>query len=1326
MRKLPAFTCVTSEGALLPVEMLQRIAHLDSGLGGLSAEDYDLFDMRLNEAISDSWHTLLRTWKVFRAAIQRETTPGSETSITRRFWLLPLFAELGYGRLVSTKPLEIEGKSYPISHFWFGVPIHLIGCHIGLDQVVRSSGRARQSAFSLVQEYLGRSPEALWGFVSNGLRLRLLRKNVSLTRQAYIEFDFEAMMESENYAEFTLLWLLCHVSRVNAEEQPERCWLEQWAQEAQKRGVRALEQLRDGVEEAIRALGSGFLAHRANQRLREKLRSGELKPQEYYRQVLRFVYRLIVLFVAEDREVLLHPEAREEARERYKRYYSTARLRWLAERRLGSRHSDLYHGLRLVMEGLGWETGCPELGLPALNGFLFSEEAMPDVLDCVLSNQDLLKAIRSLAFTYEGSVRRAVDYRHLGAEELGSVYESLLELQPDLNIETAQFILKTVSGNERKTSGSYYTPSSLIESLLDSALEPVLAEACEHPDPEQAILQLKVCDPACGSGHFLIAATRRMARRLAVIRAGNEEPSQRELRRALRDVIGHCIYGVDINPMSVELCKVNLWLEALEPGKPLSFLDAHIQCGNSLLGTTPALLKNGIPNEAFEAIEGDDKKFCNARKKENKAYRAGQLSFLARGAEIAWDHWESVAAERQQMEAISDDTVTNVHRKQKQYVRLLSSKDYTQNKLWADMWCGAFVWKKTKEHYDLAINEDVFRQAIRNPEAIGEEQRRYIQSLAEQYQFFHWHLAFPDVFQVPSGNEEPENALTGWSGGFDVVLGNPPWERIKIQEKEWFSAHGRSDIANASNAAQRRKMIEALEREDFLLSLAFKEALRQAEGESHLVRHSGRFPLCGRGDINRYSIFTECMRQILHPRGRIGCIVPSGIATDDTTKVFFQDLMDSRTLVSLYDFENRNKVFPAVDSRMKFSLLTLSGTERPAMQGARFAFFLHDPTELKAEERAFVLTAEEIALLNPNTRTCPIFRSQRDAELTKQLYRRAPVLVREDGKETLNPWQVTFIRMFDMANDSHLFHTCTQLQQDGWTLRGNIFYRGNEKCYPLYEGKMISHYDHRFGGYTTTAEEAEQGIDRRDPFAVPLPRYWIHERDMNADVLREQTALLAFRDVTNTTNERTAIFDIIPAVAVGHTMPLIAFGGKDERLMLNFTSSVSSFAFDFIARQKLGGTHLTFFILKQLPVLPPETYKQECVWQPGVSLGEWILPRALELTYTAWDLEAFARECGYAGPPFRWDEERRFLLRCELDAAFFHLYGVEREDVASIMETFPLVKKEDEKRYGEYRSRRMILEIYDALQEASEQGAMYQTRLEPPPADPSVAHSPRQ
>src|SRR5205823_437427 len=365
---------------------------------------------------------------------------------------------------------------------------------------------------SLVQELLNRSEGHLWGIVSNGLHLRILRDNVSLTRQAYVEFDLEALMNGEVYADFVLLWLLCHQSRVEA-ERPEECWLEKWSRAAHQQGTRALEQLRNGVEKAITFLGGGFLAHPANATLREKLRSGQLSAQDYYRQVLRLVYRLIVLFVAEDRNILFHPGADQAARERYTQYYSTARLRRLAEQRAGTRHADLFHGLRLVMEKLGQDKGCPELGLPALDSFLFSLEAIADLAGYEIANHDLLDAIRSLAFITDNRLRRVIDYKNLGSEELGSVYESLLELHPLLHIDAAKFELQTAGGHERKTTGSYYTPTSLINCLLDSALDPVLDEACSKPDPETAILNLKVCDPACGSGHFLIAAAHRIAKR---------------------------------------------------------------------------------------------------------------------------------------------------------------------------------------------------------------------------------------------------------------------------------------------------------------------------------------------------------------------------------------------------------------------------------------------------------------------------------------------------------------------------------------------------------------------------------------------------------------------------------------------------------------------------------------------------------------------------------------------------------------------------------------------------------------------------------------------
>jgi len=1324
------FTTIQTQGALLPADLLQRIAERDRDLNGLSEAEYHLIPgERFNEVIARHWNRLLGAWEVFRTQIDQLPAGEPGTTVTRERWLLPLFDVLGYGRLQTSRAVELDDKSYPVSHAWGDVPIHLVGARVKLDdRQARVAGAARMSPHSMVQELLTRSDARLWGIVSNGLQLRLLRDSARLTKQAFVEFDLQGMMEGEVYSDFVLLWLLCHESRVEG-QRPELCWLEKWTHEAAERGTRALEHLRAGVEAAISALGRGFLAHPANHELREKLRDGELDKQEYYRQLLRSVYRLLFLFVAEDRDLLLDPAATDEARRRYEAYYSTARLRELADRRRGTRHADLWRGLTLVSEQLGSESGCPALGLPALGGYLWSNEAVADLIGCEIANSDLLEAVRHLAYMQADGARWPVDYRNLGAEELGSVYESLLELHPQLNLDARTFALDTAGGNERKTTGSYYTPSSLIAELLDSALEPVLDEALKDAtDREQAILKLKVVDPAAGSGHFLVAAAHRMAKRLAAIRTGDEESSPEAIRTALRDVISNCIYGVDINPMSVELCKVSLWLEAMDPGKPLSFLDHHIQCGNSLLGATPALLAGGIPDAAFTPIEGDDKKYVSEWKKRNKQELAGQLTLAEPTA--PWNRLGDLATAIQSLVEIPNDSVASVRRKQEIWEQTIRSSGYRFTQLWADAWCAAFVWKKSKDaNFAYPITENDFRDIERTPFKSPAWMQDEIRRLSEQYQFFHWHIAFPDVFRVPGPHEKPDNEQAGWIGGFDCVLGNPPWERIKLQEKEWF-AERRPDIANAPNAAARRRMIAALETQDPVVFNAFMEDRRNAEGESHLVRNSERYPLCGRGDVNTYSIFAETNRMLIAPTGRVGCIVPSGIATDDTTKYFFQNLMESGSLVSLYDFENRRNIFDGVGhGRFKFCLLTLAGFARPSGARAEFVFFALGVDDLRDEERRFTLSAADIALLNPNTRTCPIFRSKRDAEITKAIYRRVPVLIKE-GPPEVNPWGIKFSAMFHMSNDSLLFRTGEQLKADGWRLDGNVFRRVGECYLPLYEAKMMWHFDHRLAGYNGFAQRPEnthlpQTTEEQaaDPCFEALPWYWVNFSAVNDRLAGkwDRGWLLGWRDICRSTDERTVIASVVPRVGVNHKFPL--FVPNNSTLPLPcLDANVTSFILDYIARQKIGGTSLTYFYLKQFPVLPPALYRVVAAWAADCTGKHWIEKRVLELTYTAWDLESFAKDCGYDGPPFRWDEERRFLLRCELDAAYFHLYGIERDDVDYIMETFPIVKRKDEAAHGEYRTKRVILEIYDAMAKAIRTGVPYQTRLDPPPADPRVAH----
>jgi Eco57I restriction-modification methylase len=1160
MKARDLFTTIHTEGGLLPADLLQRIVHGDKELPGLDDASYHLVaGERLNERISQSWNRLLGTWKAFRAAANALPETDTGTTLTRERWLMVLLQELGYGRLPAARATEIDGKSYAISHFWHHSPMHLVSYRFDLDR--RSAGvagAARTSPHSLVQELLNRSDEHLWGFVSNGLRLRLLRDSVSLTRQAYVEFDLEGMLDGEVYADFVVLWLLCHQSRVEAEK-PEECWLERWARVAQERGTRALDHLRAGVEQAINALGSGFLAHPANAKLKEKLRSGELPGQDYYRQLLRLVYRLLFLFVAEDRDLLYDPEATPEARERYIRYYSTTRLRHLAAGHRGTKHMDIYRGLRIVMEKLGSDEGCSPLALPALGSFLWSETAIPDLAHCDISNRDFLEAVRALAFTLDNKILRSVDYKNLGSEELGSIYESLLELHPDLNIDAATFNLSTAGGHERKTTGSYYTPTSLIQCLLDSALDPVLDEAARQPNAEEAILSLKVCDPACGSGHFLIAAAHRMARRLAAIRTGDEEPSPEATRTALRDVISHCIYGVDVNPMAVELCKVSLWMEALEPGKPLTFLDHHIQCGNSLLGTTPALLAQGIPDEAFTPIEGDDKAVVSALRRRNKAEREGQMTFAAI-AESAVPYG-SLTDTLARLDAIDDASIVGVHDKEERYARLAASLEYRKARLAADAWCAVFVWKKIKTALE-PVTHDVFCRLLTEPERVPAATRTEIARLAEQYNFLYWHLAFPDVFRVPTGHEERDNKRAGWNGGFDVVLGNPPWERLRLLEKEWFATR-RPEIANAPNATARRKMIGALRNEDMALYEAFLDDRRKAEGESHFVRRSKRYPLCGRGDVNTYAIFAKVNRMLISKAGRVGCIVPSGIATDDTTKFFFADLMGSQSLTSLYDFENREGLFPEIDSRMKFCLLTMRENRQEKSAATDFVFFALNVENLREEQRHFTLTVADLALINPNTRTCPIFRSKRDAEITKNTYIQNPILITEETPPA-SPWGVYLARMYHMTDDAHLFRTRQQLEGDGFT-KSEFNYRRDDIIYfRLYEGRLGHQFNHRFASEHAGVLRETCLSELVDPSFTVDTHYYAPANETNLLLQQREakcrTALLGYRRVSRNTDERTSIASILPwgAASYGWTLSY----GPDAQNLCLLCGIYNSFAFD--------------------------------------------------------------------------------------------------------------------------------------------------------------------
>lgn len=1317
-----AFEALSIEGGLLSPEWLSKVAQLQAGTQ--AEADYHIHKgLNLRDEIGRYWRIAQAHWADFKTGREANADPKV---VSERFVLALLRDAFAFTALVPVEPALLQERTYPIGYATLGgsVPVVVAPADSGLDMLSPAfgDGNRRRSAFGLTQEYLNAQEGALWGIASDGVALRIVRDNASLTRPAWIEADLQRIFTEERYADFAALWLVCHETRFGREGRPVTdCALEIWRSAGREEGTRAREHLRRGVEDAILALGQGFLSHAENAALRAELQDGKLPVKDYFNQLLRLVYRLIFLLTVEERG-LLHPDGTSDATKAlYASGYGVRRLRERSVRRSAhDRFSDLWDATKIVCRGLA--AGEPRLGLPALAG-IFAANQCTALAGAMLENRALLLAVFKLAWLREDGSLSRVNWRDMGPEELGSVYESLLELVPQIAKDGRQFAFATgdeTKGNARKTTGSYYTPDTLVQLLLDSALEPVIADTiAKNPGGAvEALLGLSIVDPACGSGHFLLAAARRLAAHVARLQA-NGTPSAAEYRHALRQVVGRCIFGVDLNPMAVELCKVSLWMEAVEPGLPLTFLNSHIQHGNALLGTTPDLMAKGIPDAAWDSIEDDDKKTASALKKRNKNAAEGQRSLDTLWSKPSDTEAQAVTRAVAELDAASDVNVEALAKKEEQWDGILGSPEYRHQKFVADAWCSAFVWpKQPGELTDAAPTNELWRQLRDSQGKTPALTTKTVGELADHYGFFHWHLQFPQVFA---------------RGGFDVVLGNPPWERVKLQEQEFFASRS-EEIAKAGNAATRKRLIANLPEVDPQLWQEWSAASRKAEGESHLIRQSGRYPLCGKGDVNTYAVFAEHNRKSIGPSGRAGFISPTGIATDDTTKEFFQALVDGSQLRSIYDFQSGPGLFGSIGhGTFKFALITVSG--QASSTSADFSFYSRSVQEARSPEKLFKLTREEIALLNPNTRTCPTFRSRRDADLTLGMFQRAGVLWHESNEAAGagNPWKLRFLRMVDMTNDAGLFRSPDQLVAAGHRLESGSRFEGpeGEVLLPLFEAKMFFHFDHRFGDYADQPKGSESLIlpdvppERLDnPHYAPLPRHWVQASEIDARVAEipgPREWLFGWRDVSKTQNERTVVAAVVPRAAVANNFPLLFSPARPRDLAAAY-ANLCSFAFDYAARQKLGGTHLNYFVLKQLPVLAPNEYAAEASWSHGSTIAEWLAPRVLELSYTAWELEAFGRDLGYFGTPFRWDPGRRFQLRCELDAAFFHLYGLARDDVEYVLGTFPIVRKNDEKAYGEYRTKRAILEVYDALAKAAQTGKPYRTPLDPLPAEPGASH----
>ncbi len=1089
---------------------------------------------------------------------------------------------------------------------------------------------------------------------------------------------------------------------------------------------------------------------------------------------LVLLYRLLFLFYAEDRRLLPVMDARYAP-------YSLSELRdaisvardggkVLSERstRYWDSLADLF---RLISDG------DDTVGMPAYNGGLFEPARVPLLARARVADAWLAPIVDALSRRTEDLLKPRINYRDLSVAHLGGLYERLLEYRLEQGADAPRVVK---AGFARKGSGSYYTHDVLVRLVIDESvgrltrerqeafdhllaglsrktqLKPYEWDALEAADPASQFLSLKICDPAMGSGHFLVALVDWLADRILeaaqdsadrvnahgfaahLVEAGRPWTSSivvriAEIRRRIlkaarehgwaveerqlddrhivrRMILKRAVFGVDKNVMAVELAKVALWLHTFTVGAPLSFLDHHLRCGDSLFGGRVRQIREELDRLPGGLLQRDDLRRVEAARMTMESI--GNLTDI----DIAEAH-HSKALMDQINEGLRPMWHTLDFLQARRWAGKAEQGEYGQ--AWADLLSKEFG-NNLLESIKLLGYPTIKLFNERQCLSHAVVQRAINRAAVER--LLHWELAFPTVWK-------------DGQGGFDAVIGNPPWDRMKLQEVEWF-AERRPEIALQARAADRKRLIALEQAGDTPLWREYLEASAAAETGAKIARECGDYPLLSSGDINLYSLFVERAQGLVNPSGIVGLLTPSGIAADKGASAFFRTLTAPEEpvapaslpascnspleagatggcrLVALYDFENRKVFFPDIHASFKFCALVFGG-ERRRVKQSRCAFYLHDVEELADPERVLTLIGEDFARVNPNTGAAPIFRTRRDAEITMRIYRNHPVLVNRAGGAEQRAWPVRYVTMFHMTNDSGLFLTRAELERQGFTPAAlNRWVRSSplppagegpgvravEEAVPLYEGKMVQRYDHRAADVVLNAanlhraaqQETIQDSVKTRPDRYPTPQYWVRREAINSFEL--PSAVLAFKDVTAPTNVRTMIAALIPATAFGNTLPLLALPVADAALLL---ANMNSFAFDFLARQKVQGQHLNWYILEQLPVIAPEVYEQAL---GGAKIADFIRSEVLALSYTAHDLAPFARDLGYVDadgcvkPPFKWDPEDRAQRMAKLDALFFHLYGLDAADAEYILSTFPIVREQDTKAHGGFRTRDRILE----------------------------------
>lgn len=1329
-------TFINTSGGILTEQLVRKLREQQCSEDAVKPTTFALegdgptTDTEFETEVTEAWESLKERWDTLS---QNNDIFSLDTSGIRDQWSIPLLKELGFDPVYQQSNLEADGIDANLSHLGWAPagqltesayddtppilhlvqpdddPVHTLdsGDHAGS----RSGSR---SPHDELQRFLNAADQQ-WSVVTDGLKLRILRDYYHTYSRGYIEFDLENIFTNRNFEDFRALYRLCHASRFIKPDNGEAP-LEQLYQVAVSTGVKIGEDLQSNVVEALETLGNGFLSPE----LREELAEGDQDVADaYFQDLLRIVYRLLFLLFAEQRGMMA------DRGDLYSDEYSITALRDRSERQSTVRDTqkDLWEGLQITFEIVGEGANAERLSVTGYNGGLFDDneltyirDSSPETeldTDAICPNGALLSAVHNLTHVEQEGYQQRISYADLGVDEIGAVYESLLEFSPkyteigtqlsDREIAPGRFYLDD-SDLERKETGSYYTKPELVDELINSALEPVVDDRLEdvatEAEREVALLDIDVCDPACGSGAFLIAATNYLADRLASIRGSTSYPAEKTIREARRSVVQNCIYGVDLNPMAVELAKVSLWINSAVSDKPLNFLDHRIRCGNSLVGTNSSLVEQGLPDDAYETSQGRDWHPGNDIRRrirnENEQRDTAQNSSLEQwGSEQ--DGYIDTAV---QMESINEDTQADVDQKAALHNKVRESATLQQRKLVYDLWTAAFFWPMDQDTGEYPTPETIDK-IRRNPEPNDNDLQELINlstDLSSYYSFFHWETEFPLVFEQKQG--------------FDCVLGNPPWEKIKAQPKEWFK-NKHDKIASASKR-QRTRLLNKLEDENPELYKRWKIVERDSERIARFVQSSAQYDRSAVGDLNTYPVFAEIAAyKILNDKGFSGIILKTGIATDRDNEDIFGSLVDDQLIRSFHDFRNSKSLFPDVHQNERFCLLTLSRIQSD--DDITFSFLNTSIEDLNDKKNHMGIKAEEIKLINPNTKTIPTFQSQRSKDITINIHSSMPVLVNKEKGS--NPWGITYYQMFHLTNDSGLWdeNSLDKLQSEGYELSTNASMiptvkadDGPKRYLPLYEGKHIHQYNHRFNSYDHSGEATEICRTTENELTnkefEPLPERWVADSDFADEVAEKPWSkewVFAFRDVADaTTNVRTSLGTIVPFMPFGNTASLLFFDSGGAEKATIFTTLFNSFAFDFALRQSIGGTHVNKYILEQLPMPEPEalSHYEVSIDSSSEPLEEFLISRGTELIWTSNSLNSFGQAIIDREHPYTWHQQRREQLRAEIDATVAKLYGLSRDDFSYIIDTFKILKDREQKKYDEFRTKKQCLHQYDRIE----------------------------